>query len=128
MALWLEPGGTEDYTLEGVTFKIRKLTARQQIEVAGHAQAMSADMTPDMVDRLFSIIRMGLVGWTGDGAPECVLEGDVIADESLDRMALTTLTRLSTAILDINSMSDTDRGNSLSSSQPDSGEQGKPDA
>ena len=127
MALFLEPGGTEDFTLDCVTFEIRKLTAREMMKLQHTASQIGADFTPDDYDLTLDLLRIGLAGWRGDSAPPVHMDDLVISEKSLDLLTLETASRLAQEIFSLNGMTDTDRGNSHSSSQPDSGEPEEPD-
>ena len=78
MPIWITPKGESSITLEGVTFRIRHLTAREKARVTDLIIGLNAE-------RILEIIRIGVSGWSGNGAPECFITNDgYLADPSVD--------------------------------------------
>ena len=69
MPIWITPKGESSITLEGVTFRIRHLTAREKARVTDLIIGLNAE-------RILEIIRIGVSGWSGNGAPECFITND----------------------------------------------------
>jgi len=108
MALWIHGGQVKPHEIDGVTLLVRVLPARKMVEFLELAETIKDDFGGDSLDTLHGLIETGLQGWAGQDAPE-------FSREALEPLSVGALQRIIQAIVTINTMSDTDRGNSHAS-------------
>lgn len=104
MGLFLEPGKRVPVEVEGVTFHVRTLTAREQLRIVEHAQHVQ-DVGNDAegLGHVFEILRLGIAGW--DGGPKTV------DDVALDTIPVHVWGDLAQKIVEVNHLSKADQGN-----------------
>ena len=100
---WVEPGAIEEVTIEDVTFSLRVLTASR-------AQRLAEFNTSD--NQIRDMLRLGLAGWTGDGAPPFdVDDNGEPTIETIERLPFHVAREIMDAFVSLNRLREEDEGN-----------------
>ena len=108
MALWINGGQVKAVEKDGVTLQVRVLPAREMVNFLRETESIEADFGGESLETFIGLCERGLMGWSGDGAPE-------YSREALEKLSLAALQDILKAIIETNTLSDIDRGNSHAS-------------
>jgi len=118
MGLLLDPAQTVEHRIEDVTFHLRVFTGRQFAGFVSHVQPLQkamgdgteVDLTPELVDHLEYVIRMG-IAWFSDGSEAANAEGGMLSGEQLDLIPFRVWSELYSKILEVNFVGEDDAKN-----------------
>jgi len=114
MGLFLEPGKRIPVEVEGVTFWVKTLTAREQLRLVEHAEHLTGkEITASDLEHVFEVLRLGIAGWEGSPQP--------LAESDLDTIPVHVWASLAAHITEANHLSVPEQGNSSSPSDTASG-------
>ena len=107
MGLYLEPGKAIPVDVDGETFYVRTLTAREQMRLLGHAEKLNAhEDVVQITDELWALLKLGL----------CQEDVSPVEDDWLDTVSIMTWRKLSDQIVEVNGLGIDDSKNSPASS------------
>jgi hypothetical protein len=120
MSLFLEPGKLVPREVEGVTFFVRVLTAREQLTLLEHAEKLDRSedgvLAASMRDDLWAVLRLGVADWVENGSPR-VPGIEPLTEEQFDTIPIRIWGQLTNAIVEVNQIGAGDQKNSPASSE-----------
>ena len=125
MPFFIDPKDPVERVIDNITFKIRVFDGRERSRFVTHLLPLSrtwanvddvedaaVSMTEKDVDHMAEIVKLGVVGWSGPDAPECKLSRGYLSDRSLGRIPFERWSELLTAVVEVNTVTEDDEGNS----------------
>lgn len=121
MSLLLDPREPVEHRIKDVVFLIRCFTSRQSAAFLKsvlplRSMLAAADeeshLTPEMVDHLEEVVRMGVCGWKADaGSVQTFPDYELLPDDALDRIPVQAWTDLYHAISEVNTVTEEEAKN-----------------
>jgi hypothetical protein len=124
MPFFIDPKDPVSKVIDGITFNVRVFDGRERGKFSAHLLPLSRVWSHNDEDELVSIsetdighmeeiIRIGICGWGGEGAPQFRTSKDgYLSRKSLGLIPFERWNELLTAVVEVNSVTEDDEGNS----------------
>lgn len=121
MSLLLDPREPVEHRIEDVVFLIRCFTSRQSAAFLKSVLPLrdalakadeNSTLTPEMIDHLEAVVRMGVAGWRMDGGSvQTFIDSPRLPDDAVDRIPVSAWVELYHRISEVNSVTEEEAKN-----------------